>query len=783
MSKRIFALFLAMLMIFSVLPINAVAIDPEEAAKKVTKQAIQKGISTIPYIGSTASSLLGPTIGKILGIETGPSIDDVMNELEAIEEKLDEITAELDSIQDSINDLKGIMDSSTQSVLNQMFKDTTFSSFNDKLTSVTSTTVKMYNYIQLLYDEDDDYVTSDLYKTLKVAELLTDFTGNNASDYVNMVTALSKYIDGSQIAFANKRSLFENAYLSACTDSILGGEASIRVAPYLNEVTGALADAYKLIVIVLESKVYIADHYSDVKAACNEDSDAYDEDVAALVEFGLNSNYRDKGNARLWKQLISTEENSFCVLHNKNFGEEGSVVSRYNDMVNDRWFNYIRSCRIENGDITVDFVPLSNKLLPYYVTGDELWSRSGLGVATGAQNREVKIGDNLNMGISGDDIKKLTEHLLNNTNGVFVSGTGINVSKSMIDILRDYGFEVPDPHASSMPVLVKGQRYDIPSDVAYRGSAYVRSWANGCDMQIATTYNLTTGKSISALPDFKDYQYINYYYNYDNNPKDTWYNKDEYTLYFFQAADIDIYDTDDFVDFISLVAKGRPFINCTITLMNDIDLSDVQYTALWSTMTDDANRNGFRGTFNGNGHTIKGLTDTGDAHGAGLFRTLGRGAVVKDLILEDINIKSSNKNAGALAARVNSVYYSLQSKGYKTDGEMVIDNVQVKNSTIQATDNVGSLIGTMAVNKFTFNNCTSEATIRSNGTNKGGLVGSHPSVWYIEQGCTVNNSILAASMFSSANLAIIIVLAVLIVAAAIVYVIISRKKGNHFEYN
>ena len=114
---------------------------------------------------------------------------------------------------------------------------------------------------------------------------------------------------------------------------------------------------------------------------------------------------------------------------------------------------------------------------------------------------------------------------------------------------------------------------------------------------------------------------------------------------------------------------------------------------------------------------------------------------------------------------------------------MVIDNVQVKNSTIQATDNVGSLIGTMAVNKFTFNNCTSEATIRSNGTNKGGLVGSHPSVWYIEQGCTVNNSILAASMFSSANLAIIIVLAVLIVAAAIVYVIISRKKGNHFEYN
>lgn len=781
MSKRIFALLLATIMIFSVLPINAVAIDPEEAAKEATKQAIQKGISTIPYIGNTASSLLGPTIAKILGIEAGPSIDDVMDELAAIEEKLDEIADELNSIQNSINDLKVIMDSSTQSVLNQLFKDTTFSSFNDKLTSVTSTTATMYNYIQLLYDEDEDYVTSDLYKTLKVAELIPNFTSNNSSDYVNMVTALSKYIDGSQIAFANKRGLFENAYLSACNDSILGGEASVRVSPYLNEVTGALADAYKLIVIVLESKVYIADHYSDVKAACDESSSAYDEDVAALVEFGLDSNYRDKGDARLWKNLISSGDTSFCTLHNKYFGESNSCVSRYNDMVNGRWFNFIRSCKIENGDIVVDFVPLSNKILPYYVTGNDLWSHSGQGVATAAQTREIAIDDNLNIGISGDDIKKLTEHLLNNNNGIFVSGS----SKSMIDILRDYGFEVPDPHGLSMPVLVKGQSYDIPRDVAYRGAANVRAWANGCDMQTPTAYNLTTGKPISTVPAFKDYQYIDYNYNYDNNPQSTWYSKNDYTLYFFQAADVNIYDTDDFVDFITRVANGRSFINCTATLMNDIDLSDVQYTALWSNLTDDANRDGFRGTFNGNGHTIKGLNDTGDSHGAGLFRTLGRGAVIKDLILEDVVIKSSNKNAGALAARVNSVFYSLQSRGYKADGEMVIDNVQLKHSIIQAPDNVGSLIGTVsAITRFTFNKCTSEATVRSNGTNKGGLVGSHPgALYYYETDCTVNNYILAASIFSGANLAIIIVLAVLIVAAAIVYVSLSRKKGNHFEYN
>ena len=59
----------------------------------------------------------------------------------------------------------------------------------------------------------------------------------------------------------------------------------------------------------------------------------------------------------------------------------------------------------------------------------------------------------------------------------------------------------------------------------------------------------------------------------------------------------------------------------TVILENDLDLHGVDFTPIPT----------FSGTFQGNGHTISGLTLTGSGNVRGLFRYIQNGATVQDL--------------------------------------------------------------------------------------------------------------------------------------------------------
>lgn len=59
----------------------------------------------------------------------------------------------------------------------------------------------------------------------------------------------------------------------------------------------------------------------------------------------------------------------------------------------------------------------------------------------------------------------------------------------------------------------------------------------------------------------------------------------------------------------------------TVILKNDLDLHGVDFTPIPT----------FSGTFQGNGHTISGLTLTGSGNVRGLFRYIQTGATVQDL--------------------------------------------------------------------------------------------------------------------------------------------------------
>ena len=96
------------------------------------------------------------------------------------------------------------------------------------------------------------------------------------------------------------------------------------------------------------------------------------------------------------------------------------------------------------------------------------------------------------------------------------------------------------------------------------------------------------------------------------------------------------------------VRNGNRSLNCTLA-------ADITLTEPWTPVGTDY-QNPYTGTFDGNNHTIRGLTVTGSNEYAGLFGCIGSGGTVKNVKLEDVQITNDNQyaNAGGVAGRTNS---------------------------------------------------------------------------------------------------------------------------------
>ena len=88
-----------------------------------------------------------------------------------------------------------------------------------------------------------------------------------------------------------------------------------------------------------------------------------------------------------------------------------------------------------------------------------------------------------------------------------------------------------------------------------------------------------------------------------------------------------------------LVNNGDTDIN--ITLDNDIDLSDINWTPIGNYEKQ------YTGTFDGNGKTITGLTfNQPETNNVGLIGNLGENGMVQDVKLDKVNIKANNNVGG-----------------------------------------------------------------------------------------------------------------------------------------
>ena len=160
-----------------------------------------------------------------------------------------------------------------------------------------------------------------------------------------------------------------------------------------------------------------------------------------------------------------------------------------------------------------------------------------------------------------------------------------------------------------------------------------------------------------------------------------------------------VYNADGLMNVAELVNGGKTDIN--ITLDKNIDLTGKDWTPIGTDYD-----NSYKGTFDGGGHTITGLTFTTNDEFAGLFGWLNRAGSVKNVVMEGVQITSNQIYGGSIGGVV----------GY---GWGTIENCSVSGS-VSGTVYVGGVVGVQIGGSIT--GCSSSATVKGT-VDVGGVAG------------------------------------------------------------
>ena len=150
-----------------------------------------------------------------------------------------------------------------------------------------------------------------------------------------------------------------------------------------------------------------------------------------------------------------------------------------------------------------------------------------------------------------------------------------------------------------------------------------------------------------------------------------------------------VYNADGLMNIAELVNGGKTDIN--ITLDKNIDLTGKAWTPIGTDYD-----NSYKGTFDGGGHTITGLTFTTNDEFAGLFGWLNRAGTVKNVVMEGVQITSNQIYGGSIGGVVGSSWGT-------------IENCSVSGN-VSGTVYVGGVVGVQIGGSIT--GCSSSATVK-----------------------------------------------------------------------
>jgi len=170
---------------------------------------------------------------------------------------------------------------------------------------------------------------------------------------------------------------------------------------------------------------------------------------------------------------------------------------------------------------------------------------------------------------------------------------------------------------------------------------------------------------------------------------------------------------EEFAGFVNL-ANTNDMKNVTFKLTKDIDLGGMNWNEGGAIA---AYGPAFSGTLDGNGHSIVNLTAENNwTYANALFRTIGNDVTIKNLTIEGANINN------AAASGKNKEYGILV--GIVGGGTLTIENVTIKDSSVECKTSAGLLVGGMTegaihCKNVKFENCAVSVTSASG---KGGAI-------------------------------------------------------------
>lgn len=182
---------------------------------------------------------------------------------------------------------------------------------------------------------------------------------------------------------------------------------------------------------------------------------------------------------------------------------------------------------------------------------------------------------------------------------------------------------------------------------------------------------------------------------------------------------------DQLVNFRNKVNAGASYSGMTVKLTADIDISERAWTPIGAAHRDkiEAQTNVFQGTFDGQGHKITGLTNTGfkissvfkgsnsttpEGYSEYVFGLFGSvyNATIKNIVMANVNIDlGCDEKEKVVGDSVGAIV------GYAAGTNVTIDSCKVLSGSIVGYDAVAGIIGRTYSAKTTINKCENAATV------------------------------------------------------------------------
>lgn len=182
---------------------------------------------------------------------------------------------------------------------------------------------------------------------------------------------------------------------------------------------------------------------------------------------------------------------------------------------------------------------------------------------------------------------------------------------------------------------------------------------------------------------------------------------------------------DQLVNFRNKVNAGASYSGMTVKLTADIDISERAWTPIGAVHREGITTSSkvFQGTFDGEGHTISGLTNTGfkissafkgsngttpAGYGEYVFGLFGSvyNATIKNIVMANVNVDlGCDEKEKVVGDSVGAIV------GYAAGTNVTIDSCKVLSGSIVGYDAVAGIIGRTYSANTTISNCENAATV------------------------------------------------------------------------